>query len=140
MADCNNCSSYLSSEDIIRRSVKCSGGSVAFIGSLLNPEPEIPALNTSVLYNWDAIVDVRDIAPTGFNIATEEDWADLLGYVGGMADGGGKLKALLNWTEPNTGATDEYQFEAYPGGTRNADGTFADADYKAYFWIKNTNE
>ena len=90
MADCNNCSSYLSSEDIIRRSVKCSGGSVAFIGSLLNPEPEIPALNTSVLYNWDAIVDVRDIAPTGFNIATEEDWADLLGYVGGMADGGGK--------------------------------------------------
>ena len=36
MADCNNCSSYLSSEDIIRRSVKCSGGSVAFIGSNVN--------------------------------------------------------------------------------------------------------
>jgi hypothetical protein len=40
MADCNNCSSYLSSEDIIRRSVKCSGGSVAFIGSLLIQIPE----------------------------------------------------------------------------------------------------
>ena len=36
MADCNNCSSYLSSEDIIRRSVKCIGGSVAFIGSNVN--------------------------------------------------------------------------------------------------------
>lgn len=39
MADCNTCSSYLSSEDIIRRSVKCSGGSVAFIGSNVNPLP-----------------------------------------------------------------------------------------------------
>ena len=58
MADCNNCSSYLSSEDIIRRSVKCSGGSVAFIGSNVNQnKPEIANINTS------AVTDI------GFTIA-----------------------------------------------------------------------
>lgn len=93
----------------------------------------------TVLYNFLAVIDVRDMVPETYHIANEEDWADLLGYVGGMTDGGAKLKALLNWAEPNTGATDEKQFEAYPGGTRNADGTFADANYKAYFWVKNVN-
>lgn len=99
----------------------------------------VPVMHQTMLYNWPAITDPRLIAPETYHVATEEDWADLLGYLGGEAAAGGKLKALLNWAEPNTGATDEVEFAAKPGGTRNADGTFADADYKAYFWVKNVN-
>jgi len=41
MANCNDCTTYLSIEDIIRRSVKCSGdGHVAIIGSKVNQVPE----------------------------------------------------------------------------------------------------
>lgn len=44
MSNCAKCNQFLSTEDIIRRSVKCVGGKVAFIGSNVNPQPPINAL------------------------------------------------------------------------------------------------
>lgn len=70
MADCNNCSSYLSSEDIIRRSVKCSGGSVAFIGSNVN-------LGYSKYANY--LTSLYD-----FNTKSERYIYDLKGYKDGL--------------------------------------------------------
>lgn len=43
MAECNPCGSYLSIEDIINKSVKCStDGKVSILGALLNQTPEVP--------------------------------------------------------------------------------------------------
>ena len=71
MADCNNCSSYLSSEDIIRRSVKCSGGSLAFIGSNVNPQVTLPKRLTiqpeQVICDFESIVGLASIGILDLN-------------------------------------------------------------------------
>jgi len=70
------------------------------------------------LYNWYAISDIRNIAPTGWHIPTDAEWTILTDYLGGEA--GGKLKEAGNahWANPNTGATNETGFSALPGGYR----------------------
>lgn len=43
MAECNPCGSYLSIEDIINKSVKCStDGKVSILGAVLNQTPDPP--------------------------------------------------------------------------------------------------
>lgn len=69
-------------------------------------------------YNWYAVNDPRGIAPIGWHVPTKEDWDVLISYIGGWEIAGGKLKELgiLNWASPNTGATDEFGFNAKPAG------------------------
>ena len=60
------------------------------------------------LYNWYA-VNSGKLAPKGWHVATEKDWAEL-------GRGGGALKATTGWNSPNTGADNSAAF-ALPGGT-----------------------
>jgi uncharacterized protein (TIGR02145 family) len=73
------------------------------------------------LYNWFAVVDQRGIAPTGWHVATADDWDTLTTFLGGYTVAGGKLKetGTNHWTIPNTGATNESGFTALPGGSRD---------------------
>lgn len=81
------------------------------------------------LYNWYATVDSQGIAPTGWHVATDEEWKELeifLGLTKDEADRilsrgtveGGKLKEVGTeyWLSPNEGATNESHFSARPGG------------------------
>jgi uncharacterized protein (TIGR02145 family) len=98
----------------------------------------IPAKkNGGILYNWDAIIDARDMAPEGFHVADEEDWANLLGYI--VNNAGGALKGFQGWTPPNTGAVNSVAFNCVPSGKRNADGSFVGRKTESYHWIKNIN-
>lgn len=91
------------------------------------------------LYNWYAIQDLRNIAPLGWHVPTYEDWDTLQIFAGYDLVAGGKLKEIgtSHWMSPNTGATDEYDFTALPGGQR-ADliysGTFAEITTQGYWW------
>lgn len=78
------------------------------------------------LYNYYAVTDPKGLCPTGYHVASDSEWATLITYVGGEAVAGGKLKeeGTTHWTDPNTGATDEYSFTALPSGRRNNDGNF----------------
>jgi uncharacterized protein (TIGR02145 family) len=78
------------------------------------------------LYTWYAVSDTGNIAPVGWHVATDVEWTTLTTYLGGEAVAGGKLKetGTLNWTIPNSFATNETGFFALPGGYRNADGAF----------------
>jgi len=71
------------------------------------------------LYSWDAFIDSRGIAPSGWHIPSLEEWQTLITYSGG-SEAGGKLKEVgtLNWNSPNTGATNESNFTALPSGIR----------------------
>jgi len=90
------------------------------------------------LYNWYT-VNSGKLAPKGWHVATDEEWAILTTFLGDSV-AGGKLKetGTLNWTAPNTGATNVTGFTALPGGGRGYDnGTF---DFKGTisFWWTST--
>jgi uncharacterized protein (TIGR02145 family) len=81
------------------------------------------------LYTWAAAMNgtissnenpsgKKGACPTGWHIPSNSEWAQLETYLGGAAVAGGKLKenGTTNWISPNTGATNESGFTAFPGG------------------------
>lgn len=84
-----------------------------------------------LLYNGQAVFDSRNICPNGWHIPSENDWQILEQYIGLpqldlRTEGfrgqdlniGGKLKqkGFINWNSPNSGATDEFGFNAIAAG------------------------
>ncbi len=88
------------------------------------------------LYNWFAASSSHNLAPAGWHIATDDDWATLATYLGGDNVAGGKLKesGTGNWTSPNTGASNETGFTALPTGYRNFNGAFGGLGEVAQWW------
>jgi uncharacterized protein (TIGR02145 family) len=88
------------------------------------------------LYNWYAVTDSRNIAPIGWHVPTDADWAILTDYLGGAVVAGGKLKetGTYHWQSPNTGATDESGFTALPGGNRQTGGVFSNKGESGGWW------
>ncbi|HDS01102.1 MAG TPA: hypothetical protein ENO22_02595 [candidate division Zixibacteria bacterium] len=99
------------------------------------------------LYNWYAVIDIRDIAPEGWHVPTDAEWkqleiflglslaeADAEGWRG--TDEGGKLKeiGIMHWGSPNTGATNESGFTVLPAGTRSVSGNFSNLGADARLW------
>jgi len=87
------------------------------------------------LYNWYAVVDARNVCPSGWHVPSETEWqtmelavgmpvgaVDVLGWRGVAQNIGGKLKSTGNqyWNAPNTGATNASGFAAVPGGARES--------------------
>ncbi|MEI6752521.1 MAG: fibrobacter succinogenes major paralogous domain-containing protein [Paludibacter sp.] len=91
------------------------------------------------LYNWSA-VSTGKLAPTGWHVPTNAEWTTLTMYLNG--DDGGKLKetGTLNWTSPNTGATNETGFSALPGGSRVWTGTFNGLGTDGNWWSSSINQ
>jgi len=94
------------------------------------------------LYNWHAISDARNICPTGWHIPTDDEWTILIDYLGGLEIAGGKMKqtGTLNWTDPNTDATNEGGFNAVPCSYRNIYGVFSTGAFlkNAYWWSNSS--
>ncbi|MFH0974584.1 MAG: fibrobacter succinogenes major paralogous domain-containing protein [Spirochaetota bacterium] len=95
------------------------------------------------LYNWYSVNDSRGLCPEGWRVPTEEDWLELIDYLGGEEVAGGKLKSYRTapisnhprWESPNTGVTGDYRFNALPGGYRTGlTGFFDEVGYYASFW------
>jgi len=87
------------------------------------------------LYNCYA-VNTGLLCPAGWHVPTDYDWMKLTMLLGGETKAGGKLKqpGFSYWVEPNTGATNEYAFNALPGGFRYTDGKFYDFGFSGYWW------
>lgn len=117
------------------------------------PFAGITGINSSVamiakyglLYNGYAVADFRGLAPEGWRVATDEDWAELEAYIGMSSTDiaaanwrgtqGPLLKSTDNWTDggKNPG-TNSYGFNALPGGYRNLNGSYDRFGTYAYFW------
>jgi uncharacterized protein (TIGR02145 family) len=91
------------------------------------------------LYNWYS-VNTGKLCPSGWHGATDNDWLTLKDYLGGELVAGGKLKetGTSHWSSPNTGATDEYNFTALPGGWRTDAGTFQNINGFGYWWTSTS--
>lgn len=88
------------------------------------------------LYNWYAVNNAHGLAPTGWRIPNNADFATLVAFLGGDATAGGKLKEIgtTHWTTPNTGAVDSYGFKALPGGYRGNNGIYYQIAFYNNIW------
>ncbi len=87
------------------------------------------------LYNWNT-VNSGTLCPAGWHVATDNDWLTMKDFLGGELIAGGKLKetGTSHWNSPNTGATNDYDFTALPGGWRTDAGSFQGLRINGYWW------
>lgn len=85
------------------------------------------------LYNWYAVNDPRGLAPTGWSVPEEADWAKLVYYLGGPGTAGDKMKSLKGWSEDYNGHN-QSGFNAAPGGYRDDIGSFYKIGNVATWW------
>lgn len=88
------------------------------------------------LYTWYVITDSRGVCPRGWHVPTDEDWTILITYLDGKPFAAGNLKetGTTHWATPNTGATNETDFTALPGGYRFSFGRFSDIGFSGFWW------
>ena len=99
------------------------------------------------LYTWYAVNDSRNIAPTGWHVPTDSEWATLTNYVAAnLGASGNSAKALASNAEwassTNNGAigddlteNNSSGFTALPGGGRTHGGAFYDIGKSGFWWI-----
>lgn len=79
------------------------------------------------LYNYYTVMDERGLCPSGWHVASDADWYELILLLGGEEIAGGKLKTYGNqidhaayWFKPNFAATNSVGFSGMPCGSRSA--------------------
>jgi len=88
------------------------------------------------LYNWYAVNDPRGLAPQGWHIPSDAEWATLETTLGGASKAGGKMKeaGTLNWLSPNTDGNNNSGWAGLPGGGRNDNGSFINETFNGSWW------
>ena len=90
------------------------------------------------LYNWYAVNDPRGLCPSGWHVATENNWQSLVTPFGGYGAAANELKTTTTWTLPNSN-TNTSGFSALPGGGRASGGNFADINNRGGWWTSSTS-
>jgi len=94
------------------------------------------------LYNWYAINNTG-LAPEGWHIPSLDEWQTLINTVGSKTDAGAILKesGTSHWHGPNSESTNEFGFNALPGGFRDPCGMFMCyiTSQGAYWWANNSD-
>jgi uncharacterized protein (TIGR02145 family) len=90
--------------------------------------------NKGALYNWYAVDNANGLCPAGWHVPSNAEWEALRDYLGGPTVAGGKMKMPeWEWESPNTGATNESNFSAYPAGYYY-EGMF-ESEYQSANWL-----
>ncbi|MCW3786234.1 FISUMP domain-containing protein [Plebeiibacterium sediminum] len=87
-------------------------------------------------------VNTQGVCPDGWHIPSESEWHELFDYVGGVVTAGGYLKetGTSHWKKTESDVTNEYYFNALPGGSRYLyDGTFDRITSVGYWWSSSEN-
>ena len=84
------------------------------------------------LYNHYAVMDARNLCPTGWHVPTNEEYDALGASLGGNAVAGQKMKSATCWD-----GTNETGFSALPGGMRNLYGDFTFIDENGLFFTSS---
>jgi uncharacterized protein (TIGR02145 family) len=76
------------------------------------------------LYNWYAVNDPRGLAPNGYHIPTDAEWAKLSDYLGGEDLASTKMRSTSGWKNDGNG-NNSSGFSGLPGGKRYDNGKFS---------------
>jgi len=82
------------------------------------------------LYDW---LTALEVCPRGWHLPSDDEWGELIIFLGGAELAGGKLKSLTGWESPNIGSTNESGFSGLPGGCRSDPG-FWDIGQDGTWW------
>jgi uncharacterized protein (TIGR02145 family) len=87
------------------------------------------------IYNFYAVSDKRNIAPTGWSVPSKANWETLREHLGAddLGDQGYQLKSNDFWPIEKKG-NDKHGFRAIPTGGRHADGEFVGFKQYCAFW------
>lgn len=92
------------------------------------------------LYNWRATNPeyngYKNVCPFGWHVPSDKDWSLLIDSVGGIYNGGSKLKEVGNssWKTQNTDAVNSSLFTALPGGLLNYSFISVGEGSLGYWW------
>lgn len=85
------------------------------------------------LYNWFAVNDPRGLAPVGWHIPSDEEWTQLINFLGGEEAGGAALRSHTGWKveikDPNN-----IGFNGLPAGSRDIDGVISGIGNNCEWW------
>lgn len=86
------------------------------------------------LYQYD--INTALAYPDGWRVPLQAEWDAMIAACGGAATAGGKLKSTgtAYWNSPNTGATDEFGFSAFPAGSALDGTSYFEFGQYANFW------
>ena len=86
-------------------------------------------------YNWYAVDDSRGLCPTGWHVATNQEWNDLEIMLGGFSLAGGVLKSNSElWYTTTKPGSDAIGFKAEPNGVASNNGNSDQIRNHAWFW------
>jgi uncharacterized protein (TIGR02145 family) len=92
------------------------------------------------LYSWYT-VETEKLCPSGWHVPSDNEWTELIDFLGGRDVAGGKMKqtGLEYWKDPNTGASNESGFSAVAGGSVDAEEFYAIRAF-GYWWSSTLHE
>lgn len=114
-----------------------------------NDQLTIP--NQGIYYNGYAVIDQRNVCPSGWHVPTRTEWVSLFSFLDSNTDttanaslvisqtAGGYLKALnsevlVDWNSPNQGATNNAGFTGIAGGMVNQYFVSSQSGQYGYWW------
>jgi uncharacterized protein (TIGR02145 family) len=86
------------------------------------------------IYNIHAVRDARNIAPSGWQLPSKENYIDMINHLGGSVDAVGKLCDRSGGWPTTITVTNTTMFSALPGGYLNAAGVNVQRGITANFW------
>jgi uncharacterized protein (TIGR02145 family) len=87
------------------------------------------------LYNWYAVMN-STLCPEGWHIPTDDEWQELIDFLGGDTIAGPAIRTNSSLWNSFTSVTNTNSsgFSALPGGAREPEGYFIDINNYAGFW------
>jgi uncharacterized protein (TIGR02145 family) len=117
--------------DYYYRVTALDGPRAGHYSNVIEATTETVGLGYGLLYNWYAATDPREITSAGWHVPDIAEFQILANYLGAAGDYGnnaigGKLReiGLIYWLAPNTGATNEVNYNGRGASYRHLSGSF----------------
>lgn len=89
------------------------------------------------LYTWDAAITA---CPSGWHLASNEDFDVLLYIVNNAASEGTMLRSTRGWSDYCGNGTDDFSFSLLPAGFRDSTGEYSDVNRFTELWSSTVYE